>query len=80
MDPINESEYQESENCPGCGWLPEDSIIGPAGKVADGALIEEDIEMAPPDAQSTFYICYSATWYITCQNCGTKYVTDYDNY
>ena len=59
MDPINESEYQvneseyqESENCPGCGWLPEDSIIGPDGKDADGALIEKDIEMAPPDVRS----------------------------
>ena len=80
VDQIDRSEYQETDDecCPGCGW----DMIQAAFDENDGVcnMVEVDKSVAPPDVQSAFYECYSATWLITCSHCGTKFAAEYDNY
>ena len=80
MCQVDRSEYQEvdTDECPGCGWGMMDAAF--ECEIGTVKMIEIDKVSAPPDVQSTYYECYSATWLITCSNCGTKFAAEYDNY
>lgn len=78
MEKIDRAEYPYSDGeCPHCGWDMIDTAFDPDG---DPTFVEADRSDAPPDVQSTYYKCYSAVWFITCSNCGTKFASYYDNY